>query len=364
MSERKLVSVRKIAEIKPIEGADLVVHYRVDGWWVVDKVDLYKLGEAVAYFEIDSWVPHDVAPFLSKGKEPREYEGVIGERLRTIKLRGVVSQGLLLPLSTIVDRFVDSKFDEGQELCEVFYEGADLTDIAGVIKWDAPIPAELAGQVEGEFPRYIPKTDQERVQNLDPDTLFVLYPGNRYERTGKLEGTSTTFFKDPDTNGDGICSRNWRLKNNEANAGNTLVKYYNDHKIADKLTRLYEQTGRHFAFQGEMCGPGIQDNYEKLKVHTYFIYYIWDITNQVMLTPAERDAILATLNDETIRTVPVIDSGYTLAELGLNSIEDIIADADGPSMNVDVREGVVYKHLDSDFSFKVISNKYLLKKKQ
>lgn len=376
MSERALVTVREIAEIKPIPGADLIAHYRVDGWWVVDKKGLYSVGDLVLYFEVDSWVPHTLAPFLSKGKEPREYEGVIGERLRTIKLRGVISQGLLLPLSAVKRETQDDLSSEfpvlsmlqelmitvGHQQAREKIQRINFTDLTGVIKWEPPIPAELAGQVEGEFPSYIPKTDQERIQNIDPELIFVTYKDNRYERTGKLEGTSTTYFKDPNTGGDGICSRNWRLKNNEANASNTLVKYYNDHKIAEKLTTLWKETGHYFALQGEMCGPGIQENYERLSKHTFFIYYIWDITEQEMLTPTERDEVLQLLNDETIVKVPLIDSGKTLEEMGIYSIDDLLKAAEGPSINNPVREGIVYKHMDSKFSFKTISNAYLLQK--
>jgi RNA ligase (TIGR02306 family) len=100
---RKLASIRRIADIQPIEGADAIVVATIDGWKVVVKKSEFKVGDLAVYFEIDSWVPHDLAPFLSKGNEPREYGGVKGERLRTIKLRGTTSQGLLLKLENCFD---------------------------------------------------------------------------------------------------------------------------------------------------------------------------------------------------------------------------------------------------------------------
>lgn len=103
MTERKLASIRRIADIQPIEGADAIVVATVDGWKVVVKKDEFKAGDLALYLEIDSWVPHELAPFLSKGQEPREYNGVKGERLRTIKLRGTTSQGLLLKLENCFD---------------------------------------------------------------------------------------------------------------------------------------------------------------------------------------------------------------------------------------------------------------------
>ena len=97
--ERQLATIRKIEEIKPIEGADAIEAVRVDGWWVVAKKGEYQVGELSVYCETDSWIPTEVAPFLTKpGHEPKEFEGVKGERLRTIKLRGQLSQGLPLPI--------------------------------------------------------------------------------------------------------------------------------------------------------------------------------------------------------------------------------------------------------------------------
>jgi RNA ligase (TIGR02306 family) len=89
---RKLATIREIEEIKPIPEADKICAYRVDDWWVVDTINKYQVNDLVIYCEVDSWIPHELAPFLSKGQEPREYNGVKGERLKTVKLRGQISQ--------------------------------------------------------------------------------------------------------------------------------------------------------------------------------------------------------------------------------------------------------------------------------
>ena len=82
--KRKLASIQRIEEVRDIENADAIQAYRVLGWWVVDKKDTHKVGDLVVYLSLDSWVPHELAPFLSKNAVPREYGGVKGERLRTI----------------------------------------------------------------------------------------------------------------------------------------------------------------------------------------------------------------------------------------------------------------------------------------
>jgi len=159
MTERKLASIRKITDIQPIEGADFIQVATVDGWKVVVKRGEFNVGDLAVYLEIDSWVPHELAPFLSNGKEPRDYNGVKGERLRTIKLRGQVSQGLLLNLD---DDVVYGALLGSND----WFEGQDHTEQLGIQKWEAPIPAQLAGKAKGNFPTgLIPKTDQERIQN-------------------------------------------------------------------------------------------------------------------------------------------------------------------------------------------------------
>ena len=166
---RKLASIQKIEEIKSIEGADAIEAFRVLGWWVVDRKGAHKVGDLVIYLEIDSWVPAELAPFLSKGQEPRVYNGIKGERLRTIKLRGQVSQGLLLSIGSENLRkvLIDNNSDLLFEFAEV---NLNLTEALGIQKWEAPISPQLAGQAAGSFPTsLIPKTDQERIQNCFGD---------------------------------------------------------------------------------------------------------------------------------------------------------------------------------------------------
>lgn len=101
-TKRKLACVKRIDDLLPIEGADKIEVAVVGGWKVVVKKGDFKKGELAVYLEIDSWVPTEVAPFLTKsGHEPKEYNGVKGERLRTVKLKKQISQGLLLPISVL-----------------------------------------------------------------------------------------------------------------------------------------------------------------------------------------------------------------------------------------------------------------------
>lgn len=351
---RKLATIRKIQEVKAIPDADKIVVYRVDDWWIVDNVGKYQVGELVVYAEPDSWVPHELKPELSKGKEPRIYNGVAGQKLRTVKLRGQISQGLLLPLSVL---------GKPEEIFPINDStiGADVSADLNIQKWEAPIPQDIAGQVNGNFPSFIPKTDQERCQNLRYE-IFEVNKDAEYEVTMKLDGTSfTAYYKDGETN---VCGRNWELKVNEENANNSLVRMFVDSGLQSALLKY----GHNIAVQGELLGPKIQANRENLTKYKLFVFDIYDIDNACYLGTAARHAVLdklyeLELQEDYVEHVPVFANHITLAELGLTNVQELLTDAEGPSINHPVREGKVYKEVHGKFSFKAISNQFLLKEK-
>jgi RNA ligase (TIGR02306 family) len=360
---RKLARIAQITDIKPIPDADAIECAVVEnGWNVVVKKGDYQVGDLAIYCEVDSWIPHKLAPFLSKGQEPREYNGVKGERLRTIKLRGTVSQGLLIKLSDVpmhVYAVVNDDTGESYHMDEVEWElGEDLTLELGIQKYEPPIPVELFGYAKGEFPSFIPKTDQERCQNLH-DEIFNEHYDESYEVTIKLDGTSCTiYYKDGEI---GVCGRNWDLKETE---GNTLWKCARSQGIIEGLEKL----GRNLAIQGEVIGEGIQKNQEKIKGQKFYIFDIYDIDAGRYLNAYERYNVSVDMVGDSQNSVivcsfhvPILGT-YTLKDLNIHTIEDLLEYADGPSMNPQAkREGLVFKSLDSDFTFKAISNKWLLK---
>ena len=335
---RKLASVRKIHEIASITGADAIELAKVDGWQVVVKKDEYQVNDLVIYLEIDSWVPNELAPFLSKGKEPKEFEGVKGERLRTIKLRGCLSQGLILP---IINGMI---------------EGDDVTDFLNIKKWDRPLPAQLVGQAKGFFPEFLRKTDQERAQNLQSEIAAEHHSGSLFEVTVKLDGSSiTVYHKDGEV---GVCSRNLELKLNEENQGNTLIKTATNTGLLSALKAL----GKNIAVQGELMGEGIQGNREKLSEHNIFVFDIFDIDEQRYLNPDERLEVYETLSNYGFlgSHCPLLEIRVPLISADINNL---LSYAEGESLKHPIREGLVYKRMDGKFSFKTISNKFLLGEK-
>lgn len=355
---RKLVTIRKINDIVPIEGADAIELVKIDGWQCVAKKGEFQKGDLCVYFEIDSFLP--VIPefeFLRKSSFKRMGEKE-GFRIKTIRLRGQLSQGLALPIgSNAPDAVRQSLKNDGD--AEMF--ARDFTEAYGVEKYEPPVPVELAGQISGTFPAFIQRTDQERCQNL-VNEIFVDNEDARYEITMKMDGTSFTGFHVDSE--EGVCSRNWELKINEANANNTLVRMF----VSSGLRGALREIGLNLAVQGELMGPGIQGNRESLKEPRLYVFDIFDIDEGKYLPPHRRHEVLEVLwnhglSREMVHHVPVIAMAESLEDLGVFGIDGLLEFAEGPSLVHPIREGLVFKRVDGDFSFKVISNQYLLKEK-
>lgn len=347
--ERKLASIQRVAEVKQIAGADAIEAVRINGWWTVCLKGEYQVGDTVIFCEIDSFIPTTIAPFLTKaGHSPKVYNGIEGERLKTIRLRGQLSQGLVLSFSHILSVLGPC----ADELSRAYFsndfaiEGTDVTELLGITKWEAPEYAGKNLEARGNFPVFIQKTDQSRVQNLGKD--LVAQYGNSFEVTIKLDGSSTTVY----VNGEdfGVCSRNVNLKDVEGNAFWDIAK-------AEDLHNKIRTTGRNLAVQGELLAPNVQGNFEKVTKPTFRCFSIWDIDKQEYLLPNERRALCANTG---IPHVPVVDDAFVLN----HSVDELLALAEGDGMNPGVkREGLVFKSNTSQFSFKAVSNSYLLSKK-
>lgn len=345
MSERKLATVRKIAEVKAIPDADKICAYRVDGWWLVDSVGKYQVDDLVVYLEVDSFVPHELAPFLSKGKEPREFEGVKGERLRTVKLRGQLSQGLLLPITVLTDNGPDVGLGFS---CEVrIEEGFDVTEALGILKWERPMNAQLAGMARGNFPSLVPKTDQDRIQNLTRS--FEQYQLDSWSITEKLDGSSATFYLD-DEDVFHVCSRNLDLKEDEANSFWKVARKF---QIEDVMRRNFMKG---MAIQGEMIGEGIQGNQYKTQLD-FYVYDMYNTHTGQYILPVQLKAACERLG---LKHVPIIVEATEIKEQTIQSILDF---AEGKSLlNGSEREGVVFRsNTVHDLSWKAISNRWLYK---
>lgn len=326
--ERKLASVQQVLEVNKIEGADNIEQIKVLGWSVVVKRNEFKVNDLAVFFEIDSVLPET---------EWSEFMRPSNFRVKTRKMRGCLSQGLALPLSTWY------VFDSELEV------GTDLTERLKVTKYEPPVALGL--DIAGIFPYFIKKTDEMRIQSF-PNLIEEL-AGKDWYYTIKLDGTSATYAK---YNGEFYeCSRNYRMKPN--------CKYYGP--IAKKYN-LEEKLPEGFAIQGEIVGEGIQKNRLGLKGLDFFVFNVFDITNQQYL-PLTEMVIFCSMYGLT--TVPII----VPQEQPFNpktTVEDLLQLAEGLYEGTkNQREGIVIRPIEETFSsalggrlsFKAISNKFLLK---
>lgn len=332
---RKLASIQRIVDILPIEGADAIEVVRCLGWrCVVKKEDSFSIGDLVVYAEVDSVFP----------QEPQfEFLQHCKYRIRTMKLRGQISQGLVLPLSIL---------PRGD-----YREGDDVSELIGVVKYDPPEPAHISGDTKGSFPSFMPKTDETRIQVLQD--LLTKYKGTKMYYAEKLDGASESIFLnnhlDPEDRF-GVCSRSQELKRSD---NNSLWKMVDKYNIENNLKKL----NRNIALQGEIIGEGIQSNKYKLKGQDFYVFNIFDINNYRYLDFDEFMQLASLLN---LKTVPILNKEFILTD----NIDELVELAKGYSVlnKQTKREGIVIRPLveidDPKFgriSFKSINPEFLIK---
>jgi len=346
---RKLATIQIIKDLQPIENADRIEVATVLGWHLVVKKGEFKVGDFCVYFEVDSFLPvRSEFEFLAGGGTKKMVvngKEEVGYRLKTVRLRGQISQGLALPLTILPESYVDELSNNGIE-----FEGLDVSSVLDIHKYEPPIPANLSGEAKGLFPSFIPKTDEERLQGVPQ--LLERYQDTKFYATEKIDGSSmTVYFKDGELN---VCSRNLNLKENE---GNTLWR------VARELglERVLKDTT--LALQGEIYGEGIQNNKLKIKGQRFALFNIYDFKNGQYLNHKE---MIEFAKANNIETVPEVATDCSL----LKTVDEMVAWATRTSLhNPNVQaEGLVFRPMvetqDPDLgrlSFKVINPEFLLK---
>jgi RNA ligase (TIGR02306 family) len=378
MSERSLARVVLIDQLLPIEGADRIELALVGGWQVVVQKGLYEVGVTPAvYFEVDSLLDTERPYFNSlatlSSKLLHVVDGRTHARIKTMKLRKQLSQGFCVPLS-----------ETGIKAAV----GDDVTKALGVVKYEKAEESSMnntggmgvkTGSTALGFPKFVPKTDQTRVQNITHMYLKAVADGEEFEESFKLDGSSLTAFVN---NGvAGVASRNvgFRMADEKRGLVDTAITFFSHlrsrglraakwQRVIKKddnaftqmateagLIEAIRRDGRNIAIQGEMCGPSIQKNFEGVDKNTFFCYDVFLIDEQRYMLPAER---IKFCTDNGVKHVPV---NYT-GPLKAATVAEVLTRAEGPSgLKGKFREGFVYKSTTRDFSFKVISNAYLLK---
>lgn len=387
-TQRKMASVQEIASLSPIENSDFleIAMMKDLGWKVVVKKGEFKAGDKVIYFEIDSAINiKDLFPFMDFLKEKNvkklftgrtpDASAFSGEyaRIKTIKLRGQISQGLIVPLRSFIEIL-----PIGPDIR--FPIGTDLTEVFKVEVWDRLVEwyeerSQLGTRVQmhsaGTFPSDVPKTDEVRLQA----DLSVFdnpeWTNAEWEMTVKNDGSSTTLFyrplvwpEDPMK----ISSRRFLLKDDGgSDEWFDAFKRIGWDLLKERLEKLFAEgisvdgetllPNHELAIQGETTGAKYNGNRDKNTENHFRVFRIFDIVEQKFVSPKIRYAICKFLGLEHVK---VLETCKIFKKL--KTLDDFLAYADGESENGNKREGVVFKRVDDgSVSFKVVSNNYLLK---
>lgn len=313
---RRLATVERILDIRPIPNADAIEAARVRGWTVVVRKGEFAPGDPVIYFEIDAALPLDDARFAFLApRGSREIDGRQFHVLRTAKLRGTYSQGLALPA--------------------VDFPDVDELDLR---KWEAPIPG---GNEVGPFlTAYADKTDSERAQNLVAEWSNIL--DREWVATEKVDGTSCSIVCDQD-GAIHVCGRNWEIAEGDNlywRAARSLP--LNDFAAGDVV-------------QAEIVGPGIQGN--RLGLPTVRLVVFSVVRDREHLPRSEWPGWALAL------AAPVYDLALPVTAAEAVALVDGIKSLVSPAR---LAEGVVWHTADGSIvpvlrrsTFKTISNKYL-----
>jgi len=332
---RKLATIQKIKDLQPIPNADRIERATVLGWHVVVKKGDFQVGDYCVYCEVDSLLP-----------EKPEFEFLRARkfRIKTVRLRKQISQGIAFPISIL----------NGYEGVEI-KEGADVADLIGVKKYEPPRPITMGGNVKGAFPGFIPKTDEMRIQSV-PDVLTRSENrGQRCYVTEKVDGTSATYYlKDGEF---GVCSRNLELRESENNIHWIAARKY------DIETRL-RNVDQNAALQAEIIGPKIQANKYALTEPRLMVFNLFDIDRYAYVDYEDFVAFVGKLG---LETPPILRDDYILGE---DDVDGLVQLSQGESiLNPKIpREGIVVRSVVESrdpeigrLSFKVVNPEFLLK---
>lgn len=346
---RQLATIQEIETVSPIENSSNLEVARMKGllWDVVCKLGEFKPGDRCIYIEIDSVLPDNIKAF--EFMQDRKY------RVKTIKLRGQLSQGIIFPIALL---------DE----VGIVPDSEDVTDALGIKKYEPNTTGsrDTANRTKQPktFPSFIQQTDATRIQSCSG--ILAKYPGVMWIGTEKLDGSSMTIYlKDGKF---GVCSRNHDVTEQ---ADSVFVQAAVNLGLEQKLRSAFTKD---IAVQGELVGPKIQGNKYGLKSLHFVAFDVFDISSHEYITYDNHEFLFGRFLD--LEYAPKVDSfalapdgdGYAVAK-SLVSRVDGMASKFASSRGVSsLAEGVVYvaetKQKDPKYGrlkFKVISNSFLLK---
>lgn len=316
----KVATIEEIAEVCPHPNADALELAKIKGWQVCIKKGEFKKGDLCIYICVDS---------VLEEKPCYEFLRNKNFRIKTVKLRGQISQGIAFPMSLFKTLGHDTVvFGEPNII------GSNVSDYVYAKHYEKPLPAQLSGQVVGLMPSYLRKTDEDNIKN-NPEIIQEL-TGKPYYITVKVDGSSGTYFYKNDV-GFGVCSRNYQLKEDDKNSFWFVARKYD---LENKL----KNSGRNLAIQGEVYGPGIQGNLLGVKDIQFRAFNLFDIDNYKYLDWKELQEFCFYNSIPIVDTIDIGPSfNKTLAELQ-EFVNNLVYE------NGNLAEGIVIRPTEETYS--------------
>lgn len=354
---RKLAYIARIDSIQPIEGKDRIVLARVKGWQTIIRKDEFNEGDLCVFIETDAILPE---------KPEFEFLKKTNYCIKTMKMGGVLSQGLCLP----TDMLPDGCYDEDEDVTQVLgirqYE-ATMDDIQETepekpkkhypkflmrFKWFRKLV--LPKKHDASFPSFISKTDEVRIQNI-PEILND--KSITWTATEKLDGCSATYalVRVPsfipfmrDKFEFIVCSRNRRIQIPDNSVYWEMARKYRiENVLRDSIGHL-----DWIAIQGEIVGPKIQGNKYHLSQNHMYVFNLIDPNGRVA-----SDIMSVWCQNNTLNSVPIVEYYVTLGD----TVEDVLNYAHGESRLAAInREGIVFRSQDGQRSFKAVDPLFLI----
>jgi hypothetical protein len=361
---RKLASIKTISELHPIQGKDRIELAIVDGWQIIVKKGEYQVGDKTVFVEIDSLLPEKPEfEFLRKNKF----------RIKTMKLSGVLSQGICFPMSILPQNKEYNLEDDVTDIMEIkkYEPNVDNREIEEPKetnkKFQHPIfkflfrytifrKLLLPKKQNKGFPEFISKTDETRIQNMP----FILNNKEiKYIAREKVDGQSGTFFLkrmnkkwfwQKDSFDFGVCSRNLRLWKEDSSSYWVVAKKYNIKSILEDLIGDNDFV----AIQGECVASNVQGNKYKVTEPDLCVFNLIYPDGKIKCLDYE----LEFLNKYGLKLCPLIVKDFVLPD----TVNELLDFATGESkLHNTLREGLVFRNYEKNISFKAVSPEFLLK---
>lgn len=327
----KDATIEIIQEIIPHPDADRLEICQVLGYNCITQKGLHSEGDKIVYIRTDAVLPEE--------EWSESYRKYSPNRIKAVKLRGVWSEGIILPLK-------ESPIDLSK-----YAVGFDVSKMLKITHFEPPIPDDINAK-SSVLPYQIPSTDEERVENLNES--FIPF-GKKVDVTLKVDGQSCSYYYNHKTKEFGVLGRKQELKEDLENKYTYHIK---DQNIKEKLIGFCEKNQLSLVLRGESYGKGIQANKynpHSQKNNSWAMFSVYDIEKRKYYHKGEKFYYRNVAKELNLEEVELLEEDVELTRDLIHKYSKHLTKLNGKNF-----EGVVIKYFDG--SFKVLNKIYDSKK--